>query len=1694
MIRCEKICKKTVAISLVFFLIFANCFTLLSNFSYAKSDDLGKQLSVNTSNNVEYTVNFAEEDEELEYEYIGAIDEENLSIHAQVEVKKEGYLKNAKILIESEKGLSFEIAEESNEDYQTEGNQVTVSNISAGEKRDIVLPIKYKEREDIENLNKKINVRLIGTYVNGKGEEKTISENYILRLIWNTNSEYNVSSDIRKYIPFAANEEKGIVLQTVVRTFIPEQNNFVAKEEIVIDAAKIDGYEIKKIIVSNKSGENLEEKDWNYDEKENTVSIKVENKEEKISSEEYLVTYVLSGDKELELPFKINKKVNGYIFMYGTDEKIEASYEEETKIEEAMGNVVTIESTSTDKIALGNILNNSLAEENEYKTNYSTKVTADISSTEMIEAIVIKNLEEEFENDEGTYTLNSSTKSVEIDKNNFEEVLGTDGKIEIIDQNNEIVSTINKDTKLNEEKYKAELDLDKYTIRTSKPISEGILTITINKEIIKTDYSYEQLKTFSHINTKYVGSVIYEGDSENKVSDMTNKIELVKPETNAELSISNNIFSTIADNEAEIEIKLNNTTEDIDMYKNPKFEITFPEYIDDVIVSNIAIANAEDVFTIKESTIYKNEEGKIVLTIDTEGEQTRYNLNTINNGTSILINCKIKLNLYTPSSNQKIRLAYSNENVTSYRQENNGKGYSELEVAYKAPFGVVSINRTSGYESTGKAVTSVHQGKVTDKIEIFADSKVATMDIIVMNNNENSCDNVKILGRIPFKGNKDVVTGEDLGTTLDTRIVSEIKQANTNLANATIYYSSNGEATEDLEDINNGWKTEIQDLRTIKSYLIVLNDYDMKPGEIIKYSYDYEIPANLEHNTNIYGSFKTIFDNKNNVATVKEISKADIVGLTTGAGPQLAVETNTNVKERVKEYEKIKYTIKVENTGSEVSENVVVKTKLPEEATLAVNSTVTTVEGVAGWTLKPEREIITNIPKLNPGEIKIIEFFVQVNKLPTIEEYYARQEGFSRTEDGKYAIQEAYIDENGETKYKEKIIENLPEIRLVCQSVITAKDLAKEIKTSDSGILIERSKLIAEETIETQDDTARVNETIESKILIKNNTDETMRNIVVTKRLPEGLKYGESYTRGYAEDGITLNKINNTDYNMDTRTVTWRIDELNPRRTVLLIGDWVVSDLKDNTYKDIVSTETMIDVNGDTYQAGQVDIPVGIPNLEVTQNSNKTNEYVKVGDQIEYTFTIENTGAVRANNVTLSDMLPEELSIKSLTYTVDGIEVSKVVAKNEDATVYTSIMPEGKLEAKVLAEVNDIGTAQKTIKNVGAIKGASLKEVKSNEITNIIERTEDVTGKASLDNEPNTPIIENSQSIFKEINNTNNAIKERYEIKGNVWLDENKDGIRDEKESKLPKIEVKLFNLDSNEALETTFTDQDGQYKFANRENGKYILKFYYDNTKYGITEYKKQNIEEDKNSDIIKLEEDNRIIATTDVIEINNGSISNIDAGLVMATTFDLSLRKSISKVTVQTSEGIKNYDFNNTDLAKVDINGKHLNGATVLVEYTFTVKNEGELEGYAKQIVDYMPSELEFSTELNKNWYKGNDGNLYTEELADSVIAPGEIKTVKLVLSKAMNETNTGITNNQAEISKDYNKAGIADIDSVPGNKKDDDMSAADLIIGVKTGDTLIFISAIIAGIVAAIVIIVAIKSSKIIYKARLKFRKEV
>ena len=132
-----------------------------------------------------------------------------------------------------------------------------------------------------------------------------------------------------------------------------------------------------------------------------------------------------------------------------------------------------------------------------------------------------------------------------------------------------------------------------------------------------------------------------------------------------------------------------------------------------------------------------------------------------------------------------------------------------------------------------------------------------------------------------------------------------------------------------------------------------------------------------------------------------------------------------------------------------------------------------------------------------------------------------------------------------------------------------------------------------------------------------------------------------------------------------------------------------------------------------------------------------------------------------------------------------------------------------------------------------------------------------------------------------------------------------------------------------------------------------------------------------------------------------------------------------SLLSSSIQNSKGTKTYNYENSTFEKVEINREQFVGSVVVLEYTIRVKNNGEITGFANNIIDYLANGLIFNSELNPDWYlSGNE--LYTKKLANEPINPGEEKEVKLVLTKTMTSENAGVVNNRAEIAEAYNENG--------------------------------------------------------------------
>ena len=231
-----------------------------------------------------------------------------------------------------------------------------------------------------------------------------------------------------------------------------------------------------------------------------------------------------------------------------------------------------------------------------------------------------------------------------------------------------------------------------------------------------------------------------------------------------------------------------------------------------------------------------------------------------------------------------------------------------------------------------------------------------------------------------------------------------------------------------------------------------------------------------------------------------------------------------------------------------------------------------------------------------------------------------------------------------------------------------------------------------------------------------------------------------------------------------------------------------------------------------------------------------------------------------------------------------------------------------------------------------------------------------------------------------------------------------------------------------------------------------------------------------------LTIEGNRQQVASTDIMEITDKNISDINIGLTKLQNFDLKLEKFVSKIIIQNSAGSTVKEYDDETLAKAELDAKKLNGSTVLIEYKIRITNLGEVDGYVRKVADYMPSDLKFSSELNKDWYQTSEG-LYNASIANDKILAGQSKELTLTLTKTMTENNVGRINNTAEIAEAYNDLGLTDSNSTPGNKVqgENDYGSADVILSIKTGGALYIGIGITAVAILAIVAVVIIKLRK-------------
>lgn len=608
-------------------------------------------------------------------------------------------------------------------------------------------------------------------------EEPTVEENI------------EISQEIQKYIPYRYSaEDQGVILQEKVK--INSKIDNIKQTDITITIPEYST--IKPEIIEIRTISNEITKDTKQNQ---FYNINSENTEIKITvksnfEDEYYITYYYpkeAYDKYLDTTH-VKEYPDGEIVEIKQDEEtgkvyvyIDFAWDETENTGEKPDSKVLMDKTTitlkakaeitteTDTITkeetidkevilqIGSQIDSEytsnlteISKSNLYtqkEINYETTNNINIIKSDILKQLTIEDLGTKFIlEDETEKTVKEKYNSITINKNNLTKILGEEGYIRFLNENQAEITKIDLNTDADEDgniTYNFQDEISKVNIEISGIENNGFLQIKQNKTILSNQaYSREEIKQFKKIKTTVKLDKIesYTQEIESNV-----EISLKETYTKANIEINNKNLSTIDENTGiEFKIELMNNNIDSDYWENPIIVAEMPKEVEEITINSASLLYEDNLefYTYKVETLNGNK----AIRIDLRGTQKELISSTIEGGTTIVINANIKLKELTlTNENNPINLYYFNNIATNYEEETQIKldeetysmGKSSTEVNYVAPIGFTTIHQIRDFNTEGNIVNSANSEKEVGKIKILEPQKEANYKIILMNNTGN---------------------------------------------------------------------------------------------------------------------------------------------------------------------------------------------------------------------------------------------------------------------------------------------------------------------------------------------------------------------------------------------------------------------------------------------------------------------------------------------------------------------------------------------------------------------------------------------------------------------------------------------------------------------------------------------------------------------------------------------------------------------------------------------------------------------------------------------------------------------------------------------------------------------------------------------------------------------------------------------
>lgn len=1463
----------------------------------------------------------------------------------------------------------------------------------------------------------------------------------------------------------------GIVIRTNIKSNVINLKDAVKESQIKLAMPVAEGYTMQGVYLENEeldSEESALSLTTSEDGNMFFVSILDDTTSENFERD-YTLVFVLEGSNEVtELSLELEVAVTF------EDEHVLSDLVtlcEEVNLDKEEVNEYSVTSQNT-SIYKGYLYANAVSTK-AYETRYTSIEKLEINSLDNIDCFVVSEAVDSIKTKDGEVLsllgLNEY-KTTSVSKKVFDEMFGTEGYMEIY-SDGQLLGRIDSESPVEDEAYvyTYETRVSSVEFKLNKVKSVGCLEILNNKVIKKiATFDRAQIKNFSNIETKVeVKEIAKVAKNEIVLSLAEKMVDIILEDTESRMDLLMNVdtLSASTENDVAFTVTLRTNEERYELFKNPEIQIELPSDVTEVEIVNIQLLykNGLSVDTFK---VVDGEFGKKIIKIRLVGTQVEYTPGLLANGTTIELTTKVKLNRMTTNKETQIEFKYTNEINSKLAYEMEGKDSHEIPIKIVSRIGLLralSLNNNL----TGLSSVSYDNELGELRLEDHKANQIIKYGGTIVNNFEETLSNVQIVGYFPIKNDSEEVALEDMISTFDATLNSEII---TSGSVTEIFYSEDKDAGKD----DDTWKKNVTDLSKIKSFKIVLSNIEMKQGESVEFSCDIKVPDDLDNNHKGYFTYKVYYDLDGQtlyghcttkvVTDEKDISIDDIPDDEKEQVADLVVGTvvtkwqvQLSEGESVYERQVLEYTVVVTNNSEIPANNVKIKA-CAENANLYYFKTwiEPSYQGGGDYVLGQYVEDSNNEKKyeefwvdvLNPGDSRVFKYQVIVKDL---------KDCTSQMVYGKIEIS----GDNFESKMIETNENKIIEGDLSALVAYGATENAEDSKVFTQGPL-------------------RI------KVAYTNISDKIVENVNVKIFISDEVELNvNAPIEGAEEYEKSINEV------IDGTIIEITVPSMNPGETRYFDLYTVAKDFDIYSQDKYANVYVVMEYNGAQYYSNNYSRKIYQARTKVDYSwyaDKNPGDVLNDGDIVRFTLNLKNSGLVDTSELNTTINIDDGFKLQKVYLTQNGSTVEIDGSTYRKYMIYEFFMDPGE-EVKLVYEFvvdESLFVANQSIIETKVDVSSSRIDAFSTDVIQFKIKNELIEGDVVYPDPGKRPLAPDSSSDSDSNVDSDYGdlgVQKTYKISGRVWLDKNKDGVYTEDESGMKGIGVYAYGAGDDEiymsnVYGSSVTNNNGKYEIHNLPAGKYIIAFGYDVNYYTVTKYQNTKARSNENSDVINkdLYGEKINVGVTDTIEIIDRSAENIDMGLIQINEFDMALDKYIRKTTVKNSKGTSVHEYGDENLVKLEINSKTFENSVVDIEYRFVLENEGELNGYVNKIVDYVPEGLTFNKDLNEGWSMQDDGRLVYTGLIEKSIKAGDTREISLILTAHIDDSKTKQIVNSAEILDITNDRGFQDIDSNAGNalEYEDDYGKVTLLITVSTG-RIIDYSLIVISIISFICVLV-------------------